>query len=1791
MAATGGRAVPTSASVSALHWGVYTDEEIDSLAVLSVTNPALVDALQRPQPGGLYDPAMGPLDAHSRCATCRLQHAFCPGHCGKLELPVPVFNPLLLPVLLRLLKSTCLHCFHLRLPRDSAARTARALRLLRSNRVPDALAVLHSNPHQSGQFSSSSRQDGGADGANQTRWTTHSYSAFRETVSSMLRSIPSRCANCKAYSPSIKNEAQTKLYRSKLASKREKANTANGINIERSLAYLIQQQEQQQREKSRVDRMSGAHENGSVAEERDKEDEELTLPSSRGAEGAESEGSEEDEDGDDDTGCMEDSDGGQAKQQQQQQHGLDDSSRHRQYISPTEARAIIQALWANDTELVRSIYMLEVPNKCAQAAHAHVGAAASDSACKLFMSKILVPPNRFRPHAIMDGELIEHPQNTYLGRLLNAKVAMEQLYSQWKEYGAESISVKRSDDDERTAYRRRLLNLLNDMQTNVNKLLDSSAGATGNADATGIRQQLEKKEGLFRMNLMGKRVNFAARSVISPDPHIHPEEIGVPPFIATRLTFPEPVTKYNSEKLKQLVENGADCHPGATAVEDEHGRMVDLTRMPLGKRRGAALLLTSPPATKRDAAGSTGRKPAFPSKAVHRHLRDGDMLLMNRQPTLHKPGVMAHRARILHGQRTLRLHYANCSTYNADFDGDEMNLHLCQDQLGRAEANYIVSANRQYTVPTDGKPLRGLIQDHVASGVLLTMKDTFMPKESFSQLLIIACEAINSSQARRRPSTSGGISTNGAGIDTVRSKAELRSRRRIRIPIPAVLKPMKLWTGKQLIGAILDELTRGKQTLSMESKPKLPVQYFGEASGEGKLEIRNNRLVRGVVDKAAYGNTSLVHAVHELYGPDVAGDLLSALSQVLTVFLQSHGLTCGVDDLLITRETEKKRENMLSKADDESAKVAAEFAGCDPSVGDEKLRSMLRERLHERPQGEVDLDMRTSGALSPITSDTMQSCLPAGQQKPFPRNQLSLIISTGAKGSLVNHSQIAALLGQQELEGRRVPRMSSGKTLPCFKAFDTSARAGGFVTDRFLSGLRPPEYFFHCLAGREGLVDTAVKTARSGYLQRCIMKNLESLQVAYDGSVRDCDGSLMQLKYGEDGIDNTQTAYLDKMDFYVKNAARMEELYGNTADALRQRLNSSERTNASLPEQLVARIDEAARKAVVSSKPGLHSEQHFRHFSELVRARLERAQMAPGEPCGVLAAQSMGEPSTQMTLNTFHFAGRSGANVTLGIPRLRELLMTASKNISTPVMTLPISSGRRKDADSIASSLRRTTMAELLENIRVIERSKLKSRSGNADDLRDSSDPEAVSVPRREYTVVATFRVPSSVDTKDDSDGRGQTAEAVSGEHQGSVSDCAASDKMQAIQFSEMHSCFHGAFLQKFYQALKSEVRRMANVNISSKRERTSRATDEQAEAGDDEGYADGEGKQEKIKTQDEEAVEDDEDDDVEEGAKAESRRKGVEPSHFDSDQPELDKKDESRNNEEGAQAEVDDVTGAHHSNADAVHCEEPADGSHHEVYLDSNHAQRKHPANQKAKSSSSRKKASIGGLLSTLSSARETLRADAHSGMCEATVSVSTAAPKMLALELAERAARSAVVREVQGIGNSFVVEGGAGGVEGMCVQTDGINFSHVCAELDERVDLSSIRANDVHAMLKAYGVEAARSTLITEVRSVFSAYGIGVDLRHINLIADWMTFTGEYRACSRLGMLGTTSPLQKMSFEQTTGFLRDAVVEGTSDGLESPSSRLVVGRPIAPGTGCMELKQMDSSHYRQPPEYSNPS
>jgi DNA-directed RNA polymerase I subunit RPA1 len=772
----------------------------------------------------------------------------------------------------------------------------------------------------------------------------------------------------------------------------------------------------------------------------------------------------------------------------QQEQG---SANGQEFMSSSEVYASLYFLFQKDSEVLQLVYNSRPVPK-------GVTVVSEDM---FFIKSLMVPPNKFRP-AVQQGAgtVMEAQQNTSFNAILKGCDAINQ------------ISKEIANEEEKTMFRARnysdLLQAMVLLQDTINGLIDrdrtSVTGSAAMAQPNGIKQILEKKEGLFRKNMMGKRVNFAARSVISPDPNIEPNEIGVPLVFAKKLTFPEPVTNHNFWELKEAVINGPDKYPGASSIENENGQVINLKFKNLEERTALANQLLAP---------SNWRQKGSRNKKVYRHLTTGDYVLMNRQPTLHKPSIMGHKARVLPNERVIRMHYANCNTYNADFDGDEMNMHFPQNELAQAEARMLADADHQYLVATSGKPLRGLIQDHISMGTWVTCRDTFYDEEDYHQLLYSCL----------RPEHSHIVSD------------------RIQMVEPAMRKPKCLWTGKQIITTILKNIQPAERGgLTLESSSSTPGKRWGDDNNEeGKVIFKDGEFLCGILDKKQLGPSAggLIDAIHEVYGYSTAGKLIGILGRLLTRVLSLRAFSCGIDDLRLTKEGDRKRKELLAKAPQLGRDVALKYVTLDKAPGDqtEELNRRLEEVLRD-DEKQHGLDSVSNSRSNQLSSEITTACLPHGLAKPFPWNQMQSMTISGAKGTAVNANLISCNLGQQVLEGRRVPLMISGKTLPSFKAFETHPMAGGYVSGRFLTGIKPQEYYFHAMAGREGLIDTAVKTSRSGYLQRCLIKGMEGLKAEYDSSVRESsDGSIVQFLYGEDGLDITKQVHLHNFDLLAEN--------------------------------------------------------------------------------------------------------------------------------------------------------------------------------------------------------------------------------------------------------------------------------------------------------------------------------------------------------------------------------------------------------------------------------------------------------------------------------------------------------------------------------------------------------------------------------------------------------------------------------------------------------------------------------
>ncbi|OLQ10166.1 DNA-directed RNA polymerase II subunit rpb1 [Symbiodinium microadriaticum] len=557
-----------------------------------------------------------------------------------------------------------------------------------------------------------------------------------------------------------------------------------------------------------------------------------------------------------------------------------------------------------------------------------------------------------------------------------------------------------------------------------------------------IRERLKSKEGRLRGTLMGKRVDFCARSVIGGDPNLDTEQVGVPRSVALNLTFPERVTPLNANWLKELVTNGPTNWPGARYIIRDDGSRIDLRYV--GKREDIDLQF---------------------GWRVERHMLDGDYVIFNRQPSLHKMSMMGHRAKVMPFS-TLRFNLAVTSPYNADFDGDEMNLHLAQSQETRAEIKHMMLNPRQVVSPQGNKPVMGVVQDSLLATAKYTKRDTYMEKDLCMNILMWL------------PVWDG------------------------QLPIPAIIKPKMLWTGKQILSMLLPKTLSMKRDAAIASKNKKDEPDF--AASDCKVLIVNGELLSGIVCKRTIGSSggSLLHLVWLDSGPEWCRNVLSYIQKMVNQWLTHNGFSCGVADIIANDQTLLSVEKTLKQAKKEVRALLA-----DAQRG--KLETQPGKTMYQ------SFEAKANQRLNSAREDAGN----IGASSLDERNNIISMVNAGSKGSPLNIAQIVACVGQQNVEGARIRYGFNERTLPHFTKDDYGAEARGFVENSYLAGLTPQEVWMHAMGGREGVIDTACKTSETGYIQRRLVKSMETLKVAYDGTARNACNDIIQFLYGEDGMD------------------------------------------------------------------------------------------------------------------------------------------------------------------------------------------------------------------------------------------------------------------------------------------------------------------------------------------------------------------------------------------------------------------------------------------------------------------------------------------------------------------------------------------------------------------------------------------------------------------------------------------------------------------------------------------------
>ena len=751
---------------------------------------------------------------------------------------------------------------------------------------------------------------------------------------------------------------------------------------------------------------------------------------------------------------------------------------------------------------------------------------------------------------------------------------------------------------------------------NDGKIVPQVNQRSGNPMKT-IRARLDTKHGRVRGHLMGKRVDFSGRTVISPGPDLDIDELGVPEDMAKILTIPERVTSFNKERLSRAVRNGANTWPGAKRILCLDKRVVYLDF--IHNREGLDL---------------------EEGWIIERHLRDGDPVLFNRQPSLHRMSLMCFKAKILTDRRpslnpdligatepkesAFRLNLACTKIFNADFDGDEMNIHVLQSIQANAEALHLMSIEKHIISPQNNAPIIALVQNSLLAAYLITQN----------------------------------------GVEFTREQMESASKS-IRYPLKDIPEPDcgDKWSGRRLFSLVIPV--------------GLSMTYH--AGKNNKIVVEDGILLEGRLCKKTLGTRSgnMIDVIVRDIGKRAAVIFLSDSQRILDWYLQRRGFSIGIDDYYISKETDLKVKSILDDTKYVS-KVIGQIQEIEHLMHDDELAS---------------LEAKVIKMLGSIL-DRASLCILDEYSKRDPANANAMLtmILAGAKGNTVNITSLSVAVGQQIVEGGRLRRDRFGRTLPMWKPFAQNPEVQGFVRENYLNGLSPEGAFAHYMGGREGLVDTAVKTSRSGYLQRQIVKALDGITVAQDLSVRMEGKQIVQFLYGGDGMDPMEIEKVGDVTPLLTNNGTMElwscghkkwtRMLISCRDTARKQLTSllvpelpefvllpvnvkrflhnyikqrerrTDSCSADTSFTIMSTLCQSLKSLLGHEATSVQryfilayihpavilehalSEYDLNMICEKILEKVQTSTITPGEMVGILAGQSAGEQATQTTLNS-----------------------------------------------------------------------------------------------------------------------------------------------------------------------------------------------------------------------------------------------------------------------------------------------------------------------------------------------------------------------------------------------------------------------------------------------------------------------------------------------------------------------------------------------------------------------------
>lgn len=788
---------------------------------------------------------------------------------------------------------------------------------------------------------------------------------------------------------------------------------------------------------------------------------------------------------------------------------------------------------------------------------------------------------------------------------------------------------------------------------------DNSRGkATHNTNhkpMLGIKERVARKGGHVRKNLMGKRCDQTGRTVVGPDPTLKMNQVAIPNEMADNLSVPVYVTSFNIDKLTDIVNAGK-----AVTIHKKNGVKLcaknAIVKMGTYLRHGDTITRNGEtfPVTNckikllKDDIIKRGDKTIptiLPEKRyiklevgdkVERYLQDGDVVLINRQPTLHKNSMQGMEV-VRKPEKTIRINLANTKGFNADFDGDEFNIFVPQSQEAQIELKTISNAKNHILSVQSNKPEIVIVQDSLLGAYKMTVETLPIKKADFMNCL---------------------MKTNTFEIYSYTERLE--EIRKIRGEEDQYTTPM-------LFGFIMPD----------DFHLDIP-----------ELKIKNGVIIEGYFSKITLGGTkkSIIRLLCMEYGNDIAASFVDNIQFLTNAWLEINVASVGIDDCLIgNKEKTTEIKSVIHKYFIEADQMQATTDN--PIIREMRINCSLNKAK--------DIGLK-------IAKDSLRK-----------DNNFISTVTSGSKGDYFNIAQITGLLGQQNImRNRPEPTLDGNKrTLIHYPRVipDTKRKyeSRGFISSSFIEGLNPKEMFFHAMSGREGMTNTSMETATSGYSQRRTIKMNEDLKIAYDGTVRDANQNIYQYAYGNHGFDPSKITIVDgevrpcDIERLATRLNKQQQGITLTNEQKEDIISRSLLKNKAIPEKVEEKIRGKHVRVLKTllDKISIVPTQYSK-FRDRIIAVYNMAKISPGEMVGIMGAQSIGERQTQTTLNTFHTAGKLQQN---GANRFQELI-NATKNLKVTTCTLYFKKkfeSADELRDAIGSSLVSLTLKDIATKCQV----------------------------------------------------------------------------------------------------------------------------------------------------------------------------------------------------------------------------------------------------------------------------------------------------------------------------------------------------------------------------------------------------------------------------------------------------------------------------------------------------------